>query len=596
MPFGAEYRDGATRFRLWAPGCDAVTLVLGRESGRALPMAAEAGGWHHATVAGVPVGEPYSFRVKDGGPRVPDPASRFNPWDVSGPSVVVDPGAFEWDDGAWRGRPWSEAAVYELHVGTFTAQGTFLAAIERLDHLADLGITAIELMPLADFPGRRNWGYDGVLQYAPDAAYGTPGDLKRLVVEAHRRGLMMLLDVVYNHFGPEGNYLSLYAPQFFNPKHQTPWGAAINFDGEGSRTVRDFYVHNALYWLEEFHFDGLRMDAIHAVADDSPRHIVAEIAQAVAAGPGRERHVHLVLENDRNEARFLERGPAAHATAQWNDDAHHALHVIASGEKDGYYGDYADRPLWHLGRALAQGFAYQGEPSPHRGGEKRGQPSGHLPPEAFVPFLQNHDQVGNRALGERLTLLAEPAALRLASATLLLAPAVPLIFMGEEFGARSPFLFFCDFDGDLARAVRDGRRREFASFTRFADPSAQEAIPDPGAQATFLASKVPWGDLARDEHAAWLRHYKELLALRARWIAPRLRDRPASASFEIVEGTGLAVDWTLGDRATLHLRGNFGDRAITLPRAAGEMLFAVGDTAQGGGLAPWSGAWTLEAP
>jgi maltooligosyltrehalose trehalohydrolase len=595
MPFGAEFRDGATRFRLWAPACERVRLELGRERPRSIEMTAEAGGWHAATVQGALPGEAYAFRVKEGAPAVPDPASRSNPWDVNAASVVVDPCAFEWEDDAWRGRPWSEAVCYELHIGTFTPAGTFLAAIERLDYLADLGVTAIELMPLADFPGRRNWGYDGVLQFAPDAAYGKPDDLKRLVSEAHKRGLMVLLDVVYNHFGPEGNYLSLYAPQFFNPGHQTPWGAAINFDGEHSRTVRDFFVHNALYWLEEFRFDGLRMDAIHAIADDSPRHIVLEIAEAIASGPGKERAIHQVLENDRNDAWLLDRS-APHATAQWNDDAHHAFHVAVTGEKDGYYRDYAERPVWHLGRALAEGFSCQGEPSAHRGGEKRGQPSAHLPPEAFVPFLQNHDQVGNRALGERLTLLAGPERLRLASAALLLAPSVPLIFMGEEFGARSAFLFFCDFGGDLGRAVREGRRREFASFARFADPAARESIPDPGAEATFLASKLPWSDLSSGEHAAWLRHYKALLAVRARAIAPRLCDQPVSASFEVVGATALVVDWALADGAKLHLRGNFGDAAAALPPAAGDTLFTVGDISADGRLAPWSGAWTLEAP
>src|SRR5688500_7363735 len=265
-------------------------------------MLAEAGGRFCATVEDVRSGHAYAFRVKPDAPAVPDPASRSNPWDVTRPSAVVDPLAFEWDDDGWRGRPWNEAIVYEMHVGTFTPQGTYLSAIERLDDLVDLGVTAVELMPLADFAGTRNWGYDGVLPFAPDAAYGTPEDLKRLVQAAHARGLMVLLDVVYNHFGPEGNYLSSYAPQFFNAAHQTPWGAAINFDGPSNRTVRDFFVHNALYWIEEYHFDGLRMDAVHAIADDSPLHIVQEIAAAVAAGPGSERHVHVVLENDANQA------------------------------------------------------------------------------------------------------------------------------------------------------------------------------------------------------------------------------------------------------------------------------------------------------
>ena len=592
MPFGARFGDGATQFRLWAPACDTVQLELGRGDVRRVPMAREALGWHTTTVEEVRAGDAYAFRVKGDGPAVPDPASRSNPWDVNAPSAVVDPRAFEWDDGAWRGRPWSEAVLYEMHVGTFTPAGTYLAAIEKLDYLADLGVTALELMPLADFKGRRNWGYDGVLHYAPDAAYGKPGDLKRLVNEAHRRGLMVLLDVVYNHFGPEGNYLPGYAPQFFNEAHRTPWGAAINFDGEHCRTVRDFFVHNALYWLEEFHFDGLRMDAIHAIADDSDIHIVEEIAHAIAAGPGIERHVHQVLENDLNEAQRLERG-RPHAVAQWNDDSHHAFHVVLTGERDGYYRDYAERPLWHLGRTLAEGFSYQGDPSTHRKGEKRGEPSSHLPPEAFIAFIQNHDQVGNRALGERIATLAPAEALRLGAATLCLAPWIPLLFMGDEFGARSPFLFFCDFEGELADSVREGRRREFSAFGEFDTPEERERIPDPNAEATFLASKVRWDDVEREQHAACLRHYRHLLRLRARELAPRLRDAPVSGRFEVVGKSGLAVDWTLGDGSLLHLRANYGPGPIEMVPAGGALVHAEGPRVKAG-LAAWSGNWTLE--
>ncbi len=589
MPFGAQFRDGATRFRLWAPGCEAVHLELGREAPRSIEMTREAGGWHTLTLDEARPGDAYAFRVRADSPAVPDPASRFNPWDVDGPSMVIDPFAFEWDDEGWRGRPWSEAVCYELHVGTFTPEGTYAGAARRLDYLADLGITAIELLPLADFAGRRNWGYDGVLPFAPDAAYGRPEDLKRFIAQAHKRGLMVLLDVVYNHFGPAGNHLHSYAPQFFNERHQTPWGAAINFDGEQARTVRDFFVHNALYWLEEYRFDGLRMDAIHAIADDSPRHIVSEIAEAIASGPATERPIHQVLENDHNQAILLDRG-RPHASAQWNDDAHHAFHVVMTGEKGGYYRDYAERAVWHLGRTLAEGFSYQGDPSVHRAGAVRGEPSAHLPPEAFVPFLQNHDQVGNRPLGERIASLAPPEALRLASAALLLAPSVPLLFMGEEYGARTPFLYFCDFEGELARAVTEGRRREFEALAQYADRGSRETIPDPNAEATFLASKLDWNDLAKPEHAAWLAHYKALLAVRAAEIVPRLADRHSAARFEVTDATSLAVHWTLGDGSRLHLRANFSAHPARLPAAPGRLLHAVGD--QG---AAWSGRWSLEA-
>ncbi len=312
-------------------------------------------------------------------------------------------------------------------------------------------------------------------------------------------GIMVLLDVVYNHFGPEGNYLHAYATQFFTDRHHTPWGAAINFDGPGSRTVRDFFIHNALYWLEEYHFDGLRLDAVHAICDDSEPDILVELADAIHSGPGRERQVHLVLENDNNASRYLQRlhsGRPRWYSSQWNDDEHHALHIIATDERDGYYADYAEKPLWYLGRCLTQGFAYQGEPSAYRNVASRGEPSASLPPSAFVSFLQTHDQVGNRALGERLGMLSEPEIMRALTAVVLLAPQPPMLFMGEEFGASTPFLFFCDFHGELAEAVRAGRCREFEQFERFRGDQSQTEIPDPNALSTFERSKLAWESLA----------------------------------------------------------------------------------------------------
>jgi maltooligosyltrehalose trehalohydrolase len=602
MPFGAELREGAARFRLWAPACEQVRVELDRDARRReLTMNAEPGGWHSLTVKGLAAGTPYAFLVDDKGP-VPDPASRYNPMDVSGPSVLVDPAAFEWDDVEWSGRPWHEAVVYEMHVGTFTHEGTFRAAIGKLDYLLSVGVTAIEVMPVADFPGRRNWGYDGVLPFAPDSAYGKPEDFKRFVNEAHSRGIMVLLDVVYNHFGPEGNHLARYAPRFFNPAHQTPWGAAINFDGESCRPVRDFFVHNATYWIDEFHLDGLRLDAVHAIMDDSPKHIVIEIAEAIAKSPARSRHVHLVLENDRNEAHFLHRSSRVHATAQWNDDFHHAAHVLVTGETDGYYADYAGKGTWYLGRTLAEGYAYQGDPSAVRKGERRGEPSRGLPPDAFVDFLQNHDQVGNRAMGERLCVLAPLAAQRLATAALLLAPSVPMLFQGEEFASRTPFLYFCDFHGDLAKAVREGRRKEFASFARFSDPAARERIPDPNADETFHASKIHWGEATLAGPLAALEHHRLLLSIRKRDIVPHIPGRSHAGTFEAVGltgetlgQTGLAVDWVLGDGARLHLRANFGEgRLEGVARPAGIVLHGEGAPAEGNTLGPWSGIWTLE--
>jgi len=603
MPFGAEvHSDGSTRFRLWAPVKRQVVLeTAAGPMGSQAPMTALEKGWFEAVLPHAPAGTRYAYRAGDA--CFPDPASRCNPDDVHGASMVVDPLAFDWKDDAWRGRPWEEAVIYELHIGTFTPEGTFAASIGKLDYLVGLGVTALEIMPVADFPGTRNWGYDGVLPFAPDASYGTPEDLKRLIEQAHLRGLMVLLDVVYNHFGPEGNYLHAYAPQFFNPRHHTPWGAAINFDAEGSRTVRDFFVHNALYWIEEYRFDGLRLDAVHAIVDDSETDIVTEIARAVRTGPDRERHVHIVLENDRNQARYLPRDGACRvlaANAQWNDDIHHAIHILTTGERDGYYEDYAERPLWYLGRTLAEGFAYQGERLHHREGAARGEPSAHLPPAAFVSFLQTHDQVGNRALGERLCAIADPPALRAAAVCVLLAPSPPLLFMGEEFAASTPFLFFCDFGPDLAAAVTRGRRQEFARFERFSDPAAQAAIPDPNDPATFAASKLRWDEIDRAPHGEWLAFYRELLALRQRVIVPRLPGMRSGGNFRVENGSVLRVQWVLGEGSRLQLVANFAATArgpVSMP--PGEVVYAIppvaGDPTAQRVLPAWFAGFTLEA-
>jgi maltooligosyltrehalose trehalohydrolase len=592
MPFGATLAEGGVRFRLWAPSARRVDLLL--LDAEALAMQPLAGGWYEATSAQADARTRYAYRI-DGRLVVPDPASRCNPEGVHGPSLVTDPRVFDWPDEHWRGRPWHEAVIYELHVGTFTPQGSFAAAIERLDDLAALGVTALELMPVAAFPGTRNWGYDGVLPFAPAAAYGTPDDLKRLVAAAHERKLMVLADVVYNHFGPDGNYLHAYAQPFFDQTRHTPWGAAIDF---GADVVRAFFVHNALYWLEEFHFDGLRLDAVHAIEDARRPDIVEEIARAIHAGPGRERRVHLILENDRNEAHYLvrdERGVPSCATAQWNDDLHHAAHVLATGEADGYYVDYADDPLADFGRALAEGFVCQGEPSRFRGGRARGEPSAHLPPAAFVNFLQTHDQVGNRAFGERLTALASPDKLRALAACLLLAPAPPLLFMGEEWGAGTPFLFFCDFGEALAEAVRNGRRAEFGRMAAFADPAARERIPDPNAVETFVASKLDWSERERAPHAQWLALHRELLALRQRWIVPRLAHARAGR-YGIAAPGLLHVAWPLG-AARLHLHAllpmrDEAAKPVVLPPPAGAVIYSTAPAPDR--LAPWTVRWSLE--
>jgi len=569
-------------------------VLIGGPHPGSLAMQPQGDGWYAATAERAGVDTHYAFHI-DGRPLVPDPASRFNPDGVHGPSRLIDPLAYDWQDGSWRGRPWHEAVVYELHLGTFTAEGTFVAAIERLDHLVALGVTAVELMPVATYSGSRGWGYDGVLLFAPQPSYGTPHELKALVDAAHARGLMVLLDVVYNHFGPDGNYLHQYAPQFFNPKHQTPWGAAINFDGQANRTVRDFYIHNALYWLDEYHIDGLRLDAIHAIADDSKPHIVEELARAVRAGPGRERPIHLVLENDLNQSRYLPReadGSAPLATAQWNDDIHHAIHVLATGETDGYYADYAEGPLRQLGRTLAEGFAFQNDPSAYRHGELRGEPSAHLPPLAFVDFLQTHDQVGNRAFGERLAHLAAEERLRALTACVLLAPAVPMLFMGEEYAASSPFQYFCDFGGELAQAVTNGRRSEFGRFARFADPAVRDRIPDPNDPGTFDRSKLDWREAVAPLHARWLALYRELLSIRRQRLVPVL-PQVRSGSFEVTAAGSLLVRWPVGEAGSLHLLAHLSDRAAAAPAVTpGVTLYAshAGESE----LPPWSVRWSLE--
>ncbi len=565
---------------------------------RALKMEAR-DGWFELTTAEARAGSRYRYRI-DGKIEVPDPASRRNPEDVHGPSEVMDPCAFKWNDDGWRGRPWHEVVIYELHVGTFSPEGTFAGVTSKLDHLVDLGVTAIELMPVADFPGKRGWGYDGVLQFAPESAYGTPEELKALVSAAHQRGLAVMLDVVYNHFGPEGNYLHLYAPQFFTDRHHTPWGAAINFDSPGSRTVRDFYIHNALYWLEEYHFDGLRFDAVHAILDDSHPHIMVEIAHAVRTGPGRERDIFLVLENGANHARLL--GPAgapSTADAQWNDDQHHCLHVILTGEKDGYYEDYAANPHAMLCQSLAEGFVYQGQMSAHQG-SPRGEPSAHLPTTAFVNFLQNHDQIGNRAFGERISTIARsPEALRAATAVLLLSPSPPLLFMGEEWHAPEPFIYFCDFEPELAGKVREGRKREFSRFEKFGGTGELATLPDPTSIEAFERSRLNWSVLRERKHADALDQFQRLLAIRQRDIVPLIPRIRGGTCIKLEPNGAFAVDWKLEDGSILHLLANLTDHGVpVVGRLAGRLIFAthpnIRAATQRNELAPWSVTWLLE--
>jgi maltooligosyltrehalose trehalohydrolase len=552
LPFGATLvGEDRTRFRLWAPAQRTVAVEI--ECRGPVPMTRSDDGWF-TIEAPCGAGARYRYRLDDGR-LVPDPAARAQAGDVHGPSLVVDPASYPWRNTEWRGRPWPEAVIYELHAGVLSG---FRGVERELARLAGLGITAVELMPVAAFPGQRNWGYDGVLPFAPAAAYGTPDDLKSLVDAAHGHGLMMFLDVVYNHFGPDGNYLAAYAPQFFRDDISTPWGPAIDFRRP---EVRRFFTENALYWLMEFRFDGLRFDAVHAIPEPD---WLDEMAGHVRATVEPHRHVHLVLEHDGNAASHL----AGDFDAQWNDDGHHVLHVLLTGEHDGYYADYADNPAGRLARVLAEGFAYQGEPSPYRGGKPRGTPSGRLLPTAFVLFLQNHDQIGNRALGERLTVLAYPAALEAAIALVLLCPQIPLLFMGEEAASPSPFLFFTDHNEELAAAVREGRRREFANFASFLARQGG-ALPDPNAIETFERS-IPRPD--PEQGPAREEFYRKLLALRRTEVVPRLSGARAIETKAIAPAAVLAR-WRMNDGAILTLAANLGEAAARLPPPAGRVLF-----------------------
>lgn len=570
--WGTDFvRAGEALFRIWAPQAETLSLDL---EGKTAPMTRDGDGWFELMAEGVEPGQRYSFVLPDGR-RVPDPASRAQQGDVHGPSLVVDPTSYRWRHTDWTGRPWREAVVYELHVGTFTPDGTFCAAAERLGHLAGLGITAVELMPLAQFSGNRGWGYDGVLPFAPHNAYGSPDDLKLFIDEAHGLGLMVLLDVVYNHFGPDGNYLPSYAADFFDAERHTPWGAAIAYHRE---PVRQFFIDNALYWLEEFNADGLRLDAVDQIADRSEPELLIELARQVRA-EFPDRHVHLTTEDNRNITRLHARqdGKAVHFTAEWNDDFHNAAHVLLTGESEGYYEDFADDPLLRLARSLAEGFAYQGEASPHADGAPRGEPSAHLPTPAFIDFLQNHDQVGNRALGERLSLLADGRRIAALTAMLLLSPHIPLVFMGEEWGETRPFFFFTDFEGQLADAVREGRRKEFAKFSAFASKADRDDIPDPNAPGTFERSKLDWATAADPQAQGRLELFTALLALRRDRIVPLLDDTAASPGTVLqAEGGVLAIDWQLPE-GTLQLRACLADAARIVPPVAGQVIYDSGE-------------------
>jgi maltooligosyltrehalose trehalohydrolase len=562
--WGSEFvTDGAVRFRLWAPGQQSMILLL---NGEETPMKAADDGWFELEATGVSPGAEYQFVLADG-MAVPDPASRAQKADVNGPSLVIDPDQYAWQNTGWQGRSWEETVVYEMHFGTFTPEGTYRAAIEKLPYLAELGITMIEVLPVSQFGGNRGWGYDGVLLYAPHSAYGTPDDFKAFVDAAHGYGLSVVLDIVLNHFGPEGNYLPLLAPDFFHKERMTPWGPGIAYDVDA---VRRYIVEAPLYWLKEYHLDGLRFDAIDHIHDLSEKHVLNEIAERIRAEIT-DRPIHLTTEDSRNIIDLhprTEQGAAPLFTAEWNDDFHNAVHVFATGETHAYYEDFAEQPEQHVARSLAEGFAWQGEYSPHAG-KVRGVDSTGQPPIAFVDFIQNHDQTGNRAHGDRLIELAGADRTKVLLATLLLSPHIPLLFMGEEYGETNPFLFFTDFHGDLAKAVREGRAKEFKGH----HGHDGEDVPDPNAAQTFERSKLDWHRRSSEQGKQWLALTRQLLQLRQQHIVPLLATAQGAGKVVKTAPGLVAVSWAFRE-GTLSMALNIGATAQPLPDFPGETIFA----------------------
>ncbi|WP_312382911.1 malto-oligosyltrehalose trehalohydrolase [Atlantibacter subterraneus] len=562
--WGSEFvTDGVVCFRLWAPGQQSMILRL---NGEETPMKAADDGWFELEATGVSPGAEYQFVLADG-MAVPDPASRAQKADVNGPSLVIDPDQYAWQNTGWQGRPWEETVVYEMHFGTFTPEGTYRAAIEKLPYLAELGITMIEVLPVSQFGGNRGWGYDGVLLYAPHSAYGTPDDFKAFVDAAHGYGLSVVLDIVLNHFGPEGNYLPLLAPDFFHKERMTPWGPGIAYDVDA---VRRYIVEAPLYWLKEYHLDGLRFDAIDHIHDLSEKHVLNEIAERIRAEIT-DRPIHLTTEDSRNIIDLhprTEQGAAPLFTAEWNDDFHNAVHVFATGETHAYYEDFAEQPEQHVARSLAEGFAWQGEYSPHAG-KVRGVDSTGQPPIAFVDFIQNHDQTGNRAHGDRLIELAGADRTKVLLATLLLSPHIPLLFMGEEYGETNPFLFFTDFHGDLAKAVREGRAKEFKGH----HGHDGEDVPDPNAAQTFERSKLDWHRRSSEQGKQWLALTRQLLQLRQQHIVPLLATAQGAGKVVKTAPGLVAVSWAFRE-GTLSMALNIGATAQPLPDFPGETIFA----------------------
>jgi maltooligosyltrehalose trehalohydrolase len=524
LPLGANVVDGGVEFRVWAPSSQRVdVIVYGPDAEAVHPLEVQADGWFGGTVKGIGAGARYKYRL-DEKDAFPDPASRSQPDGVHEASEVVDPSNFQWTDDGWRGVPLEEMSIYEVHVGTATEAGTFDGLIERLDDIAQLGVTAVEPLPLAEFPGAHNWGYDGVYLYAPDSAYGGTEGFRRLVDAAHARGLAVVLDVVYNHLGPEGNYLhAVTGGRYFTDRHCTPWGDAIDY---ANPAVREFAIQNAIHWALEYHVDGLRLDATHAILDDSPRHVLREMQERVRAALPPDRHFVFIAEDERNDERVvLSEGHGLDGV--WADDLHHQLRRHLAGDHEAYFADYTGS-VDDIVRTLRQGWFYEGQVSQNHG-TPRGTPADGLPPAAFVHCIQNHDQVGNRPFGDRLTETVPLPAYRAASALLLLSPYTPLLWMGQEWAASTPFQYFTDHPPELGRLVTEGRRREFGKFSAFQAAETRERIPDPQSPETFRRSRLRWDERERMPHAGVLALYRELLRLRREHPALRRRDRDSFA-------------------------------------------------------------------
>lgn len=586
--FGGSWRQGKAHFRVWAPDAGLVQLKLYDDPLKPdlLPMKKEAAGFFSLELDHARLGGLYRYQMDDNDPW-PDPASRFQPQGVHGPSQLIDPSAFAWTDDNWTGVSRENLVLYELHVGTFTPEGTFAAAAKKLPFLRDLGITALELMPVADFPGSRNWGYDGVALFAPARCYGTPDDLRKFVDTAHQLGLAVHLDVVYNHLGPDGAYLPAFSSLVFSKRHQSPWGAGLNFDGPGSDVLRRFFIENAIRWVHEYHFDGLRLDATHAIVDDCQTYFLEDLGRAVHESmQGAKRRVLIIAEDDRNLARIatpLDQGGWG-LDGIWADDLHHEMHVCLTGQRDGYFADFTGTAA-DIAATVCKGWFYSGQFAEYFG-KNRGTDPCVLPPSVFIVCLQNHDQIGNRAMGERLNHLVDLASYRAASVLLLLVSETPLLFMGQEWASSSPFQYFTDHNPELGHKVTEGRRREFARFASFSDPAARERIPDPQAESTFARSILKWDEIENEPHAGVLRMYQALLRLRGQHAAMKEFSR-----------NGFSVS-SLGEAGLLLLRKSGNERllAIVQLRGAGVNELAKRPLAELSAGFEWRTVLTTEDP